>query len=474
MDLGVEELKGYVVLKAYYDLSVAGFFSADSIFYNSKKPWGQFLGATLFLVILVYSSVFLFDPSTGKKLSIIILVLGLFSVFFVCKSYWLNVPFMLMLLSIVWLICVWLVTYFSFPDRARSGPAIEDYIDKFLFLFIALGLAGSERREKALVGLLILVVSFLPWVSGEGLVDIMSAISGERQGFGLNPIRSGMLAAFVFAFSLVAVVFGLSRDKISWLRMLAPLVFLSWSSLLMLFSQTRAVFVSLGFAALFALPFIIRSVRVTPDKIIKVIGSVMGVALVFGLLALHSGVVDKNIDRMKSDFGSLSYIYSGEISDVPQSSWGYRVIMLRIGFDKILDRPLFGWGYRSSNAILDQAYRDGLIDSSFSQFHNSYIEIFVEYGVVACLVILVLFYYFIKKLSAFLGSGGFDSQLSWSLFLFVVFMAFFSFFDGVLVQESSGPFIFNVAFGVSLSMIWRKRLQRDYARIFLNINRGAS
>jgi O-antigen ligase len=435
--------------------------SEPTIFDLSSKTTARFIGLFLFILSLAYTAVFLFNVELGEKISVGILLVGLISFFFLPSKTWLKPPLILMLLAILWLVIAWAVVSSDFPGRARSGPAVEDFIDKFLFLFIGLALAGSRSREWVFGGILASVIVLLPWVSGSGVADLMAGLQGERVGFGLNPIRAGMLAAFLFIFGSVFFLFELFSEKKRKLVIGFALFLMVWSLVLAAMSQTRAVFVALLVVLVVGVPFVLHRLGLMQNKRARIrFITVMAVALT-AVVGLDYALGGKNMDRIQSGFSIVPHVINEGVDELPQSSWGIRVIMLKIGVERFSERPIWGWGYRSSDFILQEANASGLLDQEFNQFHNSYLEVLVEYGVLALVLLLSVFFYLISIVRELIGSGHLDSRIATASLLFFLFMLIFSLFDGILVQGSYGQFIFNCAGGLALSMHFRHKVVPD-------------
>ncbi|TGN38523.1 O-antigen ligase family protein [Marinobacter confluentis] len=427
-----------------------------TIFDLSSKRAPRVIGSVLFLLSICYIAVFLFDVEPGEKISLGILLFGLISFFFLPKSIWFKPPLILMVLSILWLVAAWAVVSSDFPDRARSGPAVEDFIDKFLFLFIGLALAGSRYRERVFAAVLGAVIVLLPWISGDGFSALMAGLQGHREGFGLNPIRSGMLATFVFMFASVFLLFEVFSERKRKAVMALAAVAVVWSLILVSVSQTRAVFVALLVVLITGVPFVLHRIGVMQNRAGRKKFLIIIAIALMALVSLDYGLGGKNIDRIKQGFSIIPLVATEGVDELPQSSWGIRVIMLNIGLEQSAERPFWGWGYRSSDLILEDAHSAGVLDQEFSQFHNSYLEVLVEYGIVGVVLLLAVFLYLLSRLVALIRPESQDLRLATASFLFLLFMLVFSFFDGILVQGSYGQFIFNAVGGVALSLHFRR------------------
>jgi O-antigen ligase len=289
----------------------------------------------------------------------------------------------------------------------------------------------------------------------------MAGLQGERVGFGLNPIRAGMLAAFLFIFGSVFFLFELFSEKKRKLVIGFALFLMVWSLVLAAMSQTRAVFVALLVVLVVGVPFVLHRLGLMQNKRARIrFITVMAVALT-AVVGLDYALGGKNMDRIQSGFSIVPHVINEGVDELPQSSWGIRVIMLKIGVERFSERPIWGWGYRSSDFILQEANASGLLDQEFNQFHNSYLEVLVEYGVLALVLLLSVFFYLISIVRELIGSGHLDSRIATASLLFFLFMLIFSLFDGILVQGSYGQFIFNCAGGLALSMHFRHKVVPD-------------
>lgn len=427
----------------------------DSIFNDSEKRGSVIVGLFFFLISLFYVLTFLFDVDLAKKISLVLLLTGLVSFYYLNREYWFRPPLFLMLCAIVWVIVVWLVASADFPDRARSGPAVEDFIDKFLFIFIGLSLAGSKSREQIFLGVLTFTIIFLPWISGDGSADLLSAFSGKREGFGLNPIRSGMLAAFVLIMSGVVLLMFVTKGGRNPFVIALCGALICWSLLLVVFSQTRAVFIALGIILVFGSIFFVITHRVSGKALIRSVIGLLIVALLAVVSFQDSAMVKGNVERMSEGMSVIPALFSEDVEAIPQSSWGIRAIMLKVGLEKAVERPVWGWGYRSSTVILDEAKAEGTLSKKFSQFHNSYLELLVEYGIGGLFLLVATLFYLMLILFRLSKVADVDSGLPLGLLLFLSFIAIISLFDGILVQETPGPFIFNSAAAMALSIMFR-------------------
>ena len=84
------------------------------------------------------------------------------------------------------------------PDLARSGPSIEDYLDKFAF-FIAIALGGNSKNLTKYLIILTTLIYAVPWFLGDVFSNFLNGARGLREGLGLNPIRTAMyLSLFIW------------------------------------------------------------------------------------------------------------------------------------------------------------------------------------------------------------------------------------------------------------------------------------
>lgn len=377
-----------------------------------------------------------------------------------------SVPVLLMIASVIILTFSWAMMIVDFPDLARSGPALEDYLDKFLFLFVALAIAGSEKRALWLIGGVSACVMLTPWLMSDGFSALARGLAGRREGFGINPIRTAMYFSFTL---FVAIAFRrrivLSSNTLVWGKIILFSLFLIYLVFCLTITQTRAALVSLAFSFVVCIPLFVVVFNISFKKLLTILVGVAAAIMLILVLFSNSRIVENSAQRFLTDSDVVTDVMEGELGALPNSSWGLRVKFIVIGLEKFSERPFSGWGYRGSEVALSQAVADGYLPHEFTQLHNSYLEALVSYGIGGLIIILSLFVWVFYRLYLAWKSGYVPRDFLVFFYLFFAFFAVFILFDGILFQERHGPFLFNVVMGLAVSFIFKHLAEDEVKKV---------
>jgi O-antigen ligase len=103
-----------------------------------------------------------------------------------------------------------------------------------------------------------------------------------------------------------------------------------------------------------------------------------GALLIFGLIAANLGPIEH---RLLEERSSIHEVLSGHWKQVvPRDSVSYRAYLLRLGLERWLQRPIFGWGVGNAAALIQRS--DILAIRQFKDFHNAYVDVLVRMGLV--------------------------------------------------------------------------------------------
>ena len=421
---------------------------------STKAP--EWLLILLTVLAVLYSVMPLLEMRLPNAIEILFALTGLYVLFRYGKGIRWSLPVKLMAATVVLMILSWVFMMTDHPDLARSGPSLEDFLDKFFFLFIALAVAGIERRALAFLGVFFLFVLLMPWLSGDGVSEIASGLKGVRTDFGINPIRTGLLFGAVFLALICFAPRIFLRPRFSLLRLAVWALLLGFCVTMVVITQSRTAMVALLPGLVVAIALFLA---MSPVSRRLKLGAVLALIAALATLLWASdragltGLVEK---RFGQEAIVIQQAMEGDLSEVPKTSWGIRIRLLAEGMDSFLERPLTGWGYRAGEIVLDKQglrHGDGEV---FSQVHNAYMEAGLRYGVGGALVLLMLFAW------ALYGSwrSWQDRQMSLDMAVFLgsVFGYFMvaNLFDGLLFQ-TEGVLLFNVLMGVAASYIFYNR-----------------
>ncbi|MDA3946048.1 MAG: O-antigen ligase family protein [Helicobacteraceae bacterium] len=129
----------------------------------------------------------------------------------------------------------------------------------------------------------------------------------------------------------------------------------------------------------------------------SIIGSTLIIVLIFGLAY---SVSDKFQTRVHAAQNDIKKIMDGQL----QSSWGARVAMYFIAADIVKEHPIIGVGvgdYKDEAKAAMQKDPHGLpeVESEgfpISHFHNQYVNVLVQGGIIGLVLMLMMFYQFAK------------------------------------------------------------------------------
>tara|TARA_R100000322_G_C5447276_1_gene191861 strand:+ start:1443 stop:2681 length:1239 start_codon:yes stop_codon:yes gene_type:complete len=393
-----------------------------------------------------------------RPVEVLFVLLGFWFLFTGPRPIKRSVPVLLMGLTTVVLTISWLMMVVDHPERARSGPSLEDVLDKFIFVFFALALAGLQLRIKLFTCFVVLLIVLMPWLMGEGAAAFQAGLAGGRQGFGISPIRTAMYFCLVFIFALTFLKETITGSDRCWRRAFLLFVLLVYALVCILFAQTRAAFIALPLAFVLCLPLFHFTGQLSAKWFLVPLGVLaLTSAVLIGALS-GTDVFDRNVNRFMMELGTVDSVMEGDLDTIEDSSWGLRVKFTVIGIEQFLERPLTGWGYKGSQQALADAADDGYLPKPYTQLHNSYLEALVDYGVGGLFIFLALFMWAFYRLALAGRSAQIKPEYLTGLFLYLMFLVVFSVFDGILFQERHGPLIFNIVMGLAVTHIYRDML----------------
>ncbi|MGM0769372.1 MAG: O-antigen ligase family protein [Pseudomonadota bacterium] len=410
----------------------------------------------LSLMALLYSVMPLVQTRLPNALEMLFALTGLFVLFRYGSGLRWALPVRLMAAAVVIMVISWVFMIMDYPDLARSGPSLEDLLDKFFFLFIALVVAGEEKRARVYLSVCGLFVLVMPWLSGAGTREVMAGIDGLRTGFGINPIRTGLLFGAVLLGLIAFAPRVFLRPRFSVVRLVLWSLVCAFCAVMVVITQSRTAMVALIPGLIVALGvFLFLSSMVTRHKLMVLVAIAAGLMMSIWVAAL-TGLTDLVETRFGKEAVVIDQVIEGDWEDISNSSWGIRVRLLAEGANGVLERPLTGWGYRAGEIVLD---KEGLRRGDggvFSQVHNTYLEAALRYGIGGAVVLLMLFAWALKGCLKMNRKGRVSLDMTVFLGSALSYLMVASLFDGLLFQ-TEGVLLFNVLMGVAGSFILFQR-----------------
>jgi O-antigen ligase len=128
-------------------------------------------------------------------------------------------------------------------------------------------------------------------------------------------------------------------------------------------------------------------------------------AVIFLFLTITLFVLQKNMitGRIISRWKPIELLIDGKPADMPLSGTKVRYEAWRLGIQRWLQRPFWGWGPGSSAYLLNQSQIQSIRIGSgkgdvLKDFHNSYVETLVQIGLVGVLFFAASLWLVLKSL----------------------------------------------------------------------------
>ncbi|RMJ01773.1 O-Antigen ligase [Marinobacter litoralis] len=424
--------------------------------FTDRFPRWSFVSLSVLSVL--FTVLPLVEVRLPNAVEVLFALLGLYAFFRFARGVRWSAPVRLMVAAVIVLNLSWGFMLIDHPGLARSGPSLEDFLDKFMFLFIACVLVGSEKKVIGYLAIFGVSIALMPWLSGNGFSEIASGLDGARASFGINPIRTGLLFGGVCIGLLCFWQRIFLKPSFSVWRFVVWSILLCFCATMLLITQSRTAMVAIipGLLTSVVLGAVLSTFSFRTKAISAAAGCVFLVIVVAG--SVFTGLAEVVEQRFNKESVVVERIIEGDFESVPTTSWGLRVHFVVEAGRGILERPLTGWGYRAGEIVLNQ---DGLRQADggvFSQVHNSYLEAALRYGVGGALIVLLLFAWATLETVRCWKQG----LMSFDVFVFLMSAtAYFmvaNLFDGLLFQ-TEGVLMFNVLMGVAASFIFQRRWQ---------------
>ncbi len=350
-------------------------------------------------------------------------------------------------------LAVWGSAMLTHPEWSSHAPTLDRLGKLFLFLPLAVLMAGQRRNVLICWGLFMLgLVLVVVFYSG-GLAYWQGALAGARVDF---DIRNAQHTAMYFGVALLMLTL-LAKHWLFTAGGLCPWRLLPWTlalliSLLMIYvTQTRAIVLGL-LLSLAVLVLTVAGVKWRRGHLSKKIVLVAGVLLLL-LLPLVGKVVDVVKVRMQSETQTSQLILQGRWHEVPYSSIGIWVQTWLVALERIQERPLLGWGNKARSQVIQQSTTlPDEIKREFGHLHNYFLETQLSYGLAGSLFLLCFFAYLAHAIYRAWQTGLIEDE--WALFglSFWVYWLFINNFESYL-SFNSGVFIFGLVMAGLLTRV---------------------
>lgn len=339
----------------------------------------------------------------------------------------------------------WQLLSMDFPEYSYSSPRSEDLADKFIFIFLGFFFFVNYKKLPFFLTIFSVVILLIPWLSGDGFSELLKAWNGSRVGYGLVSIRVALLFGVVVLLLLSLMLLG----DLSWgIKSVLFAVFLA-ALLIIFMTQTRAAFLGLLICFFASAVFYFRNFFDRRKLVIMLSG-----LLLVGFIVAETHMLDGVVKRFSDEQDVIVGFISGEhsVEELRSSSIGLRLKFWDAALEYGSERFWFGWGYKGGNTVMEYSGIISEDDTFHNTVHNAYLELFVRYGFIGFLVVMLSFswtvYYFYKAISA----GYVPVWLAFFLVNSIFYFAFMSIFTSDLFYWQSVylyNFIMSIFFACS-------------------------
>ncbi|MDY6942977.1 MAG: O-antigen ligase family protein [Pseudomonadota bacterium] len=224
-------------------------------------------------------------------------------------------------------------------------------------------------------------------------------VTGGRLRYGMNAQRSGLfIATTVFGLIFLARDFwGDRRGRWYVQRITLWGVLLVLMVLAVVFNQTRGVWLGIVSALLAALPFYLWHVfRGPSDRSSRRYAWISVGALVLAIV-LTASQFDTLSQRLAQERPVWDAVVSGHLEEIPNTSLGRRIHMWLWAIETWRERPLIGWGIRSTAPLAAQSELPQVLDGfETTHVHNTWLEILLTTGLLG-VGFFAAFFYFVAR-----------------------------------------------------------------------------
>ncbi|UTW00190.1 O-antigen ligase family protein [Marinomonas rhizomae] len=350
----------------------------------------------------------------------------------------------------------WALSVYVTPEWARETPQLDKVTRWFTFIPLAWWIAQRKSAIWLIWGSAALGILISPWVTGEGIPEIIRGLNGERVFFGLRQAQHtslffGIILIGLLCFTRKIITFN------KWLTLPLSLTIL-YCLLIIYINSSRQAWLALLLTAFFMASYFTlkRFNRATGKQ------KVITISIFFaGILSLGSLIAsnDTIIDRVMVEKEALSAIASLDFDDVPYSSFGIRLHSWVAATDFIKEKPIFGWGSNGRTLVMKHTeWLPDWVQNDFGHLHNTYIEMLVNFGIIGLVFYLFMWIYMAKSLFKEIRKGMIEKNIGYFFMSFSFFWSIMNCFEAYQ-NFWTGVFYFTVFMTGIQASIWRSKYQ---------------
>lgn len=299
------------------------------------------------------------------------------------------------------------------------------------------------------------LIVLLVWYLG---VRLFFPMSEDAQCFKAGAHNCGLLGQ-ILAFILLWMFISFTRqthDKLNKFYLLIAL-FAGWIAFLGTMRRTELVGLLIGMC-------IVLIWRFKKNISLRSIFSFLGLCLI--LMTLAWSVMKPRFSVVNDE---ISFFFQNTASrtEAINTSVGARLEMYRIAYLAIQERPLLGWGAGLKPKHIPQFATDPKNPFGYSNFHQQYLQIILEVGLLGAGVGLIFLIYLCKRMILIPLQN--DSRESAA----IIAALFFTYAWKGLANGSMQYSVTNTIFVFFSALIWAEFIKHD-AKKPLRVNKGES
>ncbi len=288
---------------------------------------------------------------------------------------------------------------FEFPEIAKREIAEGTKMLRISLIPLFAYWIGGELKAVlhsyalVLAGMLLTLLFRFDWL------HLSALLSGDHP-VSLNVHHSNVGLVFSTAFIGLVIfskIFLKSTGRVS--RGMRIGLFLSLAALLLqvtLIAQARMIWVGIFLWVLCVLFYLaLKSVQSPIKNNLVRQGILFGslILVVFGLVFSQFKIISV---RFSQEQVVIKKVFSGDLTDIPVTSFGTRLYYLQVGLDAVKERFFFGWGPGTIPYLLQKSNIPERLKTEHVHLHNTYLELFVRMGLVGFLLVGSVFLYILR------------------------------------------------------------------------------
>lgn len=360
-----------------------------------------------------------------------------------------NKIFILLVVLVFLQIGVYQFAADRFPEFADDQIKTSRHWAKlFLCISVAWWIKGSIKAAAYLLAILG-VGFFCSLLVGVSAQEWLTGIQGQRVDLNYkNAQHSAVYCGLMLLLGLFGFFQSIIKDK-NYLYCGLYIIIIFISGVGVIITQTRAVWIAivatLFIVSLVAVFYSLKS-KQRPSSATK--AAMLAICFVLVLIVGATFSNPSFTKRLGANSEAVVQVLQGNLQEIPYNGAGVRLHTWVYALDKIVERPLIGWGSQSRKPLIDEGPFPTIIKERFGHFHNSYIELALAYGLIGFIIFSWLTFFIIKGIFRLKNTEHF--LLFLGLLSSFIFFAIVNFFESYLIFRT-GMYFYILVGGIGMS-----------------------